>query len=75
MTLRPLLNHVPYILFSNKELKIRHKELYITYAIDMIKNKFFTKKIFKILKKSFTFSKPSNLKEYLLFLFVLLFVR
>ena len=60
--------------FSNKELKIRHKELYITYAIDMIKNKFFTKKIFKILKKSFTFNKPSNLKEYLLFLLVL-FVR
>tara|TARA_Y100001970_G_scaffold294294_1_gene449940 strand:+ start:9039 stop:9944 length:906 start_codon:yes stop_codon:yes gene_type:complete len=56
--------------FSINELNIRLKELHITYAKDMITNNYFNKKVFHILKKSFLFSKPMNLKEYFLYFLV-----
>jgi len=53
--------------FSYVELNIRLKELHITYAINMIINFKFKDSPFFILKKSFLFSQPMNIKEYVLY--------
>ncbi len=55
--------------FSYTELNKRLKELYITYGKNMIINFKFKDSPFLILKKSFSFSNPVNIKEYLLYYF------
>ncbi|MDB0003331.1 glycosyltransferase family 2 protein [Alphaproteobacteria bacterium] len=55
--------------FTYTELNKRLKELHITYAKNMIINFKFKDNPFFILKKSFSFSNPVNIKEYLLYYF------
>ena len=54
---------------KSRELNKRLKELHITYAKNMIINFKFKDSPFLILKKSFSFSNPVNIKEYLLYYF------